>query len=104
MSNGPASFGDLASLHRQLGESAAAAVVHHKVKQGETLFSGTASGRATGTVRQGALELSGVDAAKAMVEMIGAMRTYQSGQQAIQAIDQTLQEASTQVGSLTGSP
>ncbi len=74
------------------------------VKQGETLFSGTASGRATGTVRQGALELSGVDAAKAMVEMIGAMRTYQSGQQAIQAIDQTLQEASTQVGSLTGSP
>jgi flagellar basal body rod protein FlgG len=38
-----------------------------------------------------------------MVEMIGAMRTYQSGQQAITAIDQTLQEASTQVGSLTGS-
>jgi flagellar basal-body rod protein FlgF len=72
------------------------------VKQGENLFTGTPSGQAAGTVRQGALELSGVDAAKAMVDMIGSMRTFQSGQQAIQAIDQTLQEASTQVGSTTG--
>ncbi len=71
------------------------------VKQGENLFSGTASGKAAGTVRQGSLEGSGVDAAKAMVEMIGSMRTFQSGQQAIQAIDATLQAASTQVGSLT---
>jgi flagellar basal-body rod protein FlgF len=71
------------------------------VKQGENLFSGTAAGKATGNVRQGSLETSGVDAAKAMVEMIGSMRTFQSGQQAIQAIDATLQAASTQVGSLT---
>jgi flagellar basal-body rod protein FlgF len=71
------------------------------VKQGENLFAGTASGKATGNVRQGSLETSGVDAAKAMVEMIGSMRTFQSGQQAIQAIDATLQAASTQVGSLT---
>jgi flagellar basal-body rod protein FlgF len=74
------------------------------VKQGENLFTGTPSGKAAGTVRSGALELSGVDAAKAMVDMIGSMRTFQSGQQAIQAIDQTLQEASTQVGSTTGTP
>jgi flagellar basal-body rod protein FlgF len=73
-------------------------------KQGENLYSGSPSGKATGTVRQGALELSGVDAAKAMVDMIGSMRTFQSGQQAIQAIDQTLQEASTQVGTLSGNP
>jgi flagellar basal-body rod protein FlgF len=71
------------------------------VKQGENLFSGSASGKAAGSVRQGSLESSGVDAAKAMVEMIGSMRTFQSGQQAIQAIDATLQAASTQVGSLT---
>jgi flagellar basal-body rod protein FlgF len=71
------------------------------VKQGENLFSGTASGKAAGVVRQGALEASGVDAAKAMVEMIGSMRIFQSGQQAIRAIDATLQAASTQVGSLT---
>jgi len=70
------------------------------VKQGENLFSGTASGKGAGSVRQGALEASGVDAAKAMVEMIGSMRTFQSGQQAIQAINATLQAASTQVGSL----
>jgi flagellar basal-body rod protein FlgG len=70
------------------------------VKQGENLYSGTASGKPTGTVRQGQLEGSGVDAAKVMVDMITSMRTFQSGQQAIQAIGQTLQEAASQVGSL----
>jgi flagellar basal-body rod protein FlgF len=87
------------------GHVAAAALgvyeVPGAVKQGENLFSGTASGHGAGTVRTGALEESGVDPAKAMVETIASMRSYQSGQQAIQAIDQTLQAASTQVGSLT---
>jgi flagellar basal-body rod protein FlgF len=73
------------------------------VKQGENQFSGTPAGRALGTVRQGALEESGVNPARAMVDMMGSLRTFQSGQQAIQAIDQTLQEAATQVGSLNGS-
>ncbi len=72
------------------------------LKQGENLYSGTASGKAMATVRQGALEQSTLDAAKAMVEMVDAMRTFQSGQQAIQTIGQTLQVASTQVGSLAG--
>ncbi len=35
-----------------------------------------------------------------MVEMITSLRSFQSGQQAIQTIGATLQEASTQVGSL----
>ena len=61
------------------------------------------AGTAEGTVRSGVLEESGVDPAKVMVEMVGSLRTFQSDQQAIQAIDQTLQAASTQVGSLTGS-
>ncbi len=69
-------------------------------KQGENLFAGKASGKASGTIRQGALEASGVDAAKVMIEMIGSLRSFQSGQQAIQAIGQTMQTASTQVGSL----
>jgi len=90
------------------GRVAASSLGVHEVpgatKQGENLFSGNPSGKAAGTVRQGALELSGVDAAKAMVDMIGSMRTFQSGQQAIQAIDQTLQAASTQVGTLSGNP
>lgn len=73
------------------------------VKQGENLFTGTASGRAEGSARQGVLEVSGVNPVRTMVEMIGSLRTFQSGQQAIQAIEQTLQAASTQVGSLNGS-
>jgi flagellar basal-body rod protein FlgF len=72
-------------------------------KQGENLFSGTARGRATGVVHSGVLEESGASPAKVMVEMISSLRSFQSGQQAIQAIDQTLQAAATQVGSLSGS-
>jgi|HubBroStandDraft_3_1064219.scaffolds.fasta_scaffold129787_2 flagellar basal-body rod protein FlgF len=70
------------------------------VKQGENLFAGSASGKPTGTVRQGALEGSGVDAAKVMVQMTTSMRNFQSGQQAIQTIGQTLQAAASQIGSL----
>jgi flagellar basal-body rod protein FlgF len=70
------------------------------VKQGENLYTGTAAGKPSGTVRQGSLEGSGVDPAKAMIEMITSLRSFQSGQQAIQAIGQTLQEAASQVGSL----
>jgi flagellar basal-body rod protein FlgF len=70
-------------------------------KQGENLYTGTAAGKPSGTVRQGSLEGSGVDAAKVMVEMITSMRSFQSGQQAIQAIGETLQEAASQVGSVS---
>ncbi len=73
------------------------------VKQGENLYTGTATGQAHANVRQGALEQSSLDAAKVMVEMVGALRSFQSGQQAIQTIAQTLQDASTQVGSLSSS-
>lgn len=72
-------------------------------KQGENLYTGTAAGRARGAVRSGVLEESSASPAKAMVEMIGSLRSFQSGQQAIQAIDQTLGEAASQVGSLSGS-
>ena len=73
------------------------------VKQGENLFTGAAAARPAATCARGALEASGVDAAKVMVEMITSLRTFQSGQQAIQTIGQTLQAASSQVGSLDGS-
>jgi flagellar basal-body rod protein FlgF len=69
-------------------------------KQGENLYTGAAAGKPTGTVRQGSLEGSGVDAAKTMIEMITSMRSFQSGQHAIQSISQTLQQAASQVGSL----
>ena len=63
------------------------------VKQGDTLFDGTAGARPAGTsVAQGALEGSGVNATTAMVDMLSSLRTYQSDQQAIQAIDDTLKK------------
>ncbi len=77
------------------------------VKQGENLYTGTAlappAGVTLGSVRQGVLEESGINPTTTMVEMVGTMRAFQSGQQAIQAIDQTLQAAATQVGSMNGS-
>jgi flagellar basal-body rod protein FlgF len=63
------------------------------VKQGDTLFAGTAGQRPAGTsVVQGSLEASGIDATQAMVDMLTSLRTYQSDQQAIQAIDDTLKK------------
>lgn len=70
------------------------------LKQGENLYAGTAAGKPSGTIHQGSLEASGVDAAKVMVDIITSLRTFQSGQQAIQTIGQTLQEAASQVGSV----
>jgi flagellar basal-body rod protein FlgG len=72
------------------------------VKQGYNLFSGTAAGRATGTVRQGELEDPGIDPVHTMVDMIASMRAYEAGQKAIQTIDETLQQNANQVGSLGG--
>jgi flagellar basal-body rod protein FlgF len=71
-------------------------------KQGYNLFTGTAAGKATGTVRQGELEQSGVDPIHTMVDMIASLRAYESGQKAIQSIDSTLQTSATAVGSMGG--
>ena len=70
-------------------------------KQGNNLFAGTAAGRATGTVEQGALEGSGVDAIQTMTQMISSLQAYQSGQQAIQSIAQALQLSSADVGAVS---
>jgi flagellar basal-body rod protein FlgF len=71
-------------------------------KQGNNLFTGTAAGKATGTVKQGELEDSGVDAVHTMIDMIASLRAYESSQKAIQSIDETLQKASNSVGTLGG--
>jgi flagellar basal-body rod protein FlgF len=72
-------------------------------KQGYNLFSGAAAGKATGVVKEGELEESGVDAVHTMIDMIGSLRAYESSQKAIQSIDETLQKASNSVGTLGGS-
>jgi flagellar basal-body rod protein FlgG len=67
-------------------------------KAGNANFTGTAQGAGTGTVRSGALEGSGVDAAKTMVDMIASMRAFEAGQRVITTIDSTLEKAANQVG------
>jgi flagellar basal-body rod protein FlgG len=71
-------------------------------KEGDAYFTGTASGAGTGQVRSGALEASGVDSARTMVDMIASLRAFEAGQKAITTIDQTLQQAAGQVGNLPG--
>jgi len=69
-------------------------------KEGESLVTGTPAGAATGQVRSGALESSGADAARAMVDMIASMRAFEAGQKVIQTIDDTLGKAVNNVGSV----
>jgi flagellar basal-body rod protein FlgF len=66
-------------------------------KAGDSLVTGTPAGAATGTVRSGALESSGADAARSMVDMIASMRAYEAGQKVIQAIDDTLGQAAAKI-------
>jgi flagellar basal-body rod protein FlgF len=71
-------------------------------KAGDGLVTGTPGGTAsTGQVRAGALEGSGADPARSMVDMIASLRAFESGQKAIQAIDDVLGKAANNVGSLS---
>ena len=71
-------------------------------KDGDSLVTGAAAGNAAGQVRAGALESSGADAARSMVDMIASMRAFEAGQKVIQTIDETLGKAATQVGAVSG--
>lgn len=71
-------------------------------KVGDNYFTGAAGGQADGVVKAGALEGSGIDPARTMVDMIASFRAYEAGQKVIQTIDDTLRRTSTQVGNATG--
>jgi flagellar basal-body rod protein FlgF len=71
-------------------------------KAGDALFTGTSSGAPGGEVRSGALEGSGLDPARAMIDMIGSLRSFEAGQKAITTIDETLDRAANAVGGLPG--
>lgn len=71
-------------------------------KQGDSMFTGTPAGAATGQVQSGVLESSGVNAGRTMVDMIASLRAFEAGQKAIQTIDSSLQLAAGQVGNLPG--
>jgi flagellar basal-body rod protein FlgG len=84
--------GTVTSNGTKVGQIAVVSLTN-PVKQGDTLFDGTAGARPASTqVVQGSLEGSGIDATQAMVDMLTSLRTYQSDQQAIQAIDDTLKK------------
>jgi flagellar basal-body rod protein FlgG len=71
-------------------------------KQGNALFTGNATGAATGKAVNGALEGSGIEPTRVMVDMMASLRAYEAGQKAIQTIDGTLEKAAAQVGNLHG--
>ena len=70
-------------------------------KRGDNFMEGQATGAATGRARSGSLEGSGADPARTMVDMIASFRAFESGQKVLTTIDETLQKAANQVGSLT---
>ena len=70
-------------------------------KEGDSLVTGTPAGITTGSVRSGALESSGADPARSMVDMIASMRAFEAGQKVIQAIDDTLGLAASKVGTVS---
>jgi flagellar basal-body rod protein FlgG len=76
----------------------AVANVPNAVKVGEGLFAGAATGAGPGVAKAGALEASGVDAARTMVDMIASLRAFEAGQRVITTIDSTLDKAANQVG------
>ena len=47
-------------------------------------------------MRAGALEGSGADPSRSMVDMIASFRAFESGQRVIRTIDETLQKAANQ--------
>jgi flagellar basal-body rod protein FlgG len=69
-------------------------------KDGDNLVAGTPAGGPAGRARAGALEGSGADATRAMVDMIASMRAFEAGQKTIQTIDATLEKAANRVGSI----
>ena len=71
-------------------------------KEGGSMVVGEPGGGVRGQVRAGALEGSGADPARAMVDMIASMRSFEAGQRVITTIDSTLEKAANRVGSING--
>jgi flagellar basal-body rod protein FlgG len=78
-------------------------LLNNPAKAGDNLVTGTpgtVAGQVAGQVRASALEGSGADPARSMVDMIASLRAFESGQKAIQTIDDVLGKAANNVGSL----
>jgi flagellar basal-body rod protein FlgF len=75
--------------------------LNNPAKVGDNLISGQQTGAATGTVESGMLEGSGANPARSMVDMIASFRAFEATQKVVRTLDDTLQLASSKVGSLT---
>ncbi|MBO9533276.1 MAG: flagellar hook-basal body complex protein [Solirubrobacteraceae bacterium] len=73
--------------------------VPNAAKVGDNYFTGGATGNAGGEIRTSALETSGLDAARSVVNMMASLRAIEAGQKALTTIDESLGKAN-QVGSL----
>lgn len=76
---------------------------NYLAKYGENLYDlvdGGAIVEADATVEQGTLEASNVNVVSEMVNMITITRAYQAGQKIINAVDETLDKAVNQVGTV----
>ena len=71
-------------------------------KEGDSMVVGGPGGGVRGQVRAGAREGAGADPARAMVDMIASMRSFEAGQRVITTIDSTLEKAANRVGSING--
>jgi flagellar basal-body rod protein FlgG len=71
-------------------------------KEGDNHVTGTPGGGPAGRARAGALEASGADATRSMIDMIASMRAFEAGQKVIQTIDATLDKAANRVGTVNG--
>jgi flagellar basal-body rod protein FlgF len=70
-------------------------------KAGEGLVTGRPGAQVPGNaVRNGQLEASGSDPARAMVDMIASLRAFEAGQRVIRTIDDSLGKAANEVGQL----
>lgn len=67
-------------------------------KIGDNLYSGTPNGSQEVSVKQNNLEKSNVNVINEMVNMMTVMRTFESNQKVIQAMDETLGKAVNEVG------
>lgn len=70
-------------------------------KQGDNLYTGNATGPATGKARAGFLEESAVNPSQAMVRLIASFRSLEADQKSIQTINETLGESAGQVGAIS---
>jgi flagellar basal-body rod protein FlgF len=68
------------------------------VYEGNNYLTGNVVAGPTGSLRQGALEMSNVNSVNDMVDLIGTMREFEANQRALRSIDETLERAANQVG------